>query len=284
MQSGEIQLLSKNSSGTVGNGQSINPTITPDGRYVVFSSSANNLVLGDNDGVSDVFRIDLHPLSGPPVIELVSRGTTPSISADGTRIAFVTDASLAANDVNGKNDVYVKDYDTGSITLISQNDAGSVSNNGATTPVISADGSVVSFVSGSSNLVDDDTNHSDLFAKNLDTNLITRVSSDNYGHEFSESVLSGSGTIQAMTTDGAVIAFQTQGLDADGFADIYATDVLSMQENVDRALDFNEISVDITPAVGDRDIVIDWGNGEISSVQDSVAGTRIGSGPSMEPG
>jgi Tol biopolymer transport system component len=46
------------SSGNESNGQSLNPSISADGRYVVFQSDANNLVANDTNESQDIFVRD----------------------------------------------------------------------------------------------------------------------------------------------------------------------------------------------------------------------------------
>lgn len=80
--------------------------------------------------------------------------TGPSISADGTKVAFASDArNFGVPDTNGTTDVFVRDTTTGSITLVSINRQGTNSGNGPSfSPRISADGTKVAFVSVATNL------------------------------------------------------------------------------------------------------------------------------------
>jgi Tol biopolymer transport system component len=80
--------------------------------------------------------------------------TGPSISADGTKVAFASDArNLGVPDTNGTTDVFVRDTTTGSITLVSINRQGTNSGNGPSfSPRISADGTKVAFLSSATNL------------------------------------------------------------------------------------------------------------------------------------
>jgi Tol biopolymer transport system component len=52
---GKVRRVSVDSAGTEGNDQSYTPKISADGRFIAFHSKANNLVVGDNNVVSDVF-------------------------------------------------------------------------------------------------------------------------------------------------------------------------------------------------------------------------------------
>jgi len=77
--------------GHSGDGDSVSPSISADGRYVAFVSSATNLVDGDTNGVSDAFVRDT--CAGAP------SGCTPSIqrvsvASDGTQ---ANDASQSAS-------------------------------------------------------------------------------------------------------------------------------------------------------------------------------------------
>ena len=95
-------------------------------------------------------------LSGVPAV--------PVISADGRFVAFNSAASdLVANDTNGTDDVFVRDLQLGTTTLVSINRFGTGSGNGPSGgpgggPVISADGRFVAFRSFASDLVPNDTN------------------------------------------------------------------------------------------------------------------------------
>jgi archaellum component FlaF (FlaF/FlaG flagellin family) len=111
---GQTTRVSVASDGTQGNGHSGSPSISADGRYVAFSSSASNLVPGDTNGRGDVFVHDR--LTGQTTrVSVASDGTQgngdswwPSISADGRYVAFASEASnLVPGDTNGTWDVFV---------------------------------------------------------------------------------------------------------------------------------------------------------------------------------
>lgn len=76
---GRIQRL------TAGNDSSFEPAVSRDGRWLAFTSYASDLVKGDDNGSSDVFLLDRQ--SGR--LERLGPGHSPSISADGSRLAFV---------------------------------------------------------------------------------------------------------------------------------------------------------------------------------------------------
>ncbi len=101
--------------------------VSDDGRYVVFSSVADNLVAGDLNGASDVFlrdleldstvRISVHKDTGGDV---TGSSENPAISADGRFVLFNSDAAdLVAGDSNGVFDVFLFDTQTGMMERIS---------------------------------------------------------------------------------------------------------------------------------------------------------------------
>jgi hypothetical protein len=145
---GLTTLASVAANGGDSNGQSVNPALSDDGRYVVFESLADNLVPGDNNLKTDVFRRDL--LTGTTeLVSVNSAGTgpgngfstSPSISADGRYVAFDSSASdLGAGDTNFASDVFVRDMQTGALVLASD---GSLQ--GSFTPKLSADGRYVAY-------------------------------------------------------------------------------------------------------------------------------------------
>ena len=156
--------VSVDSAGTQGNNVSNNPSISADGRYVAFRSSASNLVAGDANGLDDIFVHD-RDTSTTTLVSVDSAGTqadggsnNPSISADGRYIVFRSGATnLVAGDTNGLDDIFVYDRDTSATTLVSINSAAVPANDDSINPIISSDGRYVAFESGASNLVNGDT-------------------------------------------------------------------------------------------------------------------------------
>ena len=110
---------------------SVDPTLSADGRFVVFQSYASNLVAGDTNGVADVFVHDCvtgattRVSVGPHGRESNGYSGEPAISADGRVIAFRSDATnLVAGDTNGVADVFVHERVTGRTYKVSTCPAG----------------------------------------------------------------------------------------------------------------------------------------------------------------
>jgi hypothetical protein len=104
------------------------------------------------------------------------------LSPNGRFVAFLSIASdLVANDTNGVGDVFVRDLSTGTTTLVSVNQTGTNSGNGGSGllasglygSAMSADGSIIAFVSEASDLVARDTNGvKDAFVAKITSRII----------------------------------------------------------------------------------------------------------------
>lgn len=112
----QTRLVSVDSLGNKGNLQSGAPSISADGRWIAFHSSATNLVPGDTNRVDDVFLHDCEMFATSRVSRSSSGDQAdsfsygPSVSGDGSSIAFTSRAkNLAGGDSNGAWDVFVFD-------------------------------------------------------------------------------------------------------------------------------------------------------------------------------
>ena len=205
-----MERVSVSSDGAEANGGSLFPSISADGRYVVFYSWADNLVEGDANEVEDVFLHDRQ--SG--ITRLVSSTSdgvqgndfsgAPSISGDGRYVAFVSFATnLVDGDTNGFGDIFVHDRESGAIDLISISSDGTQGNGDSGAPSISGDGRFVAFVSYASNLVNGDTNGwGDVFVRDRESGSIDRISISSDGTQGDD--YSGWPSI---STDGHYVAF-----------------------------------------------------------------------------
>ena len=182
-QTGQTTRVSVASDGTQGNSASDKPSISSDGRYVAFKSTATNLVSGDTNGFIDVFVHD-RQTGQTTRVSLASDSTqgngdsySPSISADGRYVAFRSSASnLVSGDTNGTSDIFVHDRQGGGTTRVSVASDGTQGNGDSYSPSISADGRYVAFMSAASNLVSGDTCCSDIFVHDRQSGQTTRVS------------------------------------------------------------------------------------------------------------
>ena len=186
---GIMEIVSRADDGTQGNGSSFNPSISADGRYIVFESFASNLAPEDSNGKKDIFVYD----ESTGIMETISiagdgaqgngSSSNPSISADGRYIAFESFASnLVPGDFNGKCDIFVYDCHANTIEIVSLTSGGGLSNGNSSGADINADGEYVAFESYAANLVPFDTNgKNDIFVYSRDTNTIEMISVSDEG-------------------------------------------------------------------------------------------------------
>jgi Tol biopolymer transport system component/uncharacterized membrane protein len=251
---GALTRVSVDAQGTQGSADSGlgTPVLSADGRFVVFSALATNLVPGDSNGVADLFRYDRQTGSVLRVsvnsagVQADGASDTPAISADGRYIAF---RSAAANfvynstsgaydgDTNGLADVFWHDCQTGVTTRVSVNGAGAQATGGASGTLgiaLSADGGTVVFESAATNLVlnattgkyTGDTNAaSDLFRRDLGAGTTTRVSVSTAGAQSD-----GESRYPALSADGRYLAFGSAATnlvagDTNGCADVFLRDL-----------------------------------------------------------
>ena len=238
-QTGETTRVSVDTSGTEANGDSFAPAISADGRFVVFSSAASNLT-GDTNGVDDIFLRDRQENTTTRVSvgfdgrEENGGSYSPSISADGQRIAFLSDATnLVLDDTNGVRDVFVIDRQAATTRRASVNSAGDVQANvDSVTPVISGNGRFVAFTSFADNLVPDDLNESsDVFVRDLQANTTTRASTYQGGFEADfdnlRPAISADGRYVAFDSDAANLAWGDTNDAFDVFVKDRQTDILT---------------------------------------------------------
>ena len=147
-------LISQNLNGTGGgNGDSLPDGVSDDGRFVLFESSADNLIADDTNGLKDVFVRD----NQNGTTELVSVSTnggsadaesrSAAMTPDGCYVVFVSSATnLVSGDSNGVSDVFIRDMEAKTTALVSDGSAPwKYGGSGSESPIISADGRYVAF-------------------------------------------------------------------------------------------------------------------------------------------
>src|SRR5213592_2389253 len=133
------------------------------------------------------------------------RASAPAVSATGVVVAFDSAATnLVGGDTNGALDVFVRDRASGRTERVSVSSKGKQGDSGSAGPMVNGDGRFVSFSSGASNLVVDDTNgRSDIFVHDRLTGDTTRVSIRADGAQGDANSI---GTA-AISADGRFVAF-----------------------------------------------------------------------------
>ena len=241
LQANTVMLASRatGAAGEKGNGDAGYAAISADGRFVAFSSEATNLDPDDSDDIDDVYVRDLATNTTTLVSRAGSVGAKgdgpsyqPALSADGRVVAFSSQAAnLHSDDNDGNPSVFVRDLETGALTLASRATgvAGANADGGSLRPEISDDGRVVAFMSQSDNLDpgDDGRRDQDVFVRDLDANTTTLVSRADGAAGASANRYSAEPVLSA---DGRLVAFESEGSnldpdDTDSRYDVFVRDV-----------------------------------------------------------
>ena len=218
-------------------GNSSDPKLSADGRFVAFFSEATNLVAGDTNAARDVFVRDrkegvttrVSVSSGGVQANKSSESLSLSLSADGRFVAFDSLATnLVPGDTNNRNDVFVHDRQTGKTVRASVGPGGIQLNASSGRSALSANGRFVALSSSATNLVPGDTNGvNDLFVRDLVTATITRVNVGPGGAQADLPMTSAFGS--AISADGRSVVFSSEATtlvpaDTNGHLDVFVRD------------------------------------------------------------
>jgi Tol biopolymer transport system component len=235
----DVDLVSRASgvTGAKGNDDSYRPQLSSDGRFIVFISQASNLRSDDGDGTPDVYVRDLQTgttrlvsrASGAAGVKSNGNAYQVAISGDGRYVAFDSEAtSLDPDDADTGDDVYVRDLQTDTTTLVSRAAGGAKANADTDRPALSADGRLVAFTSSATNLdPDDGDNALDVYVRDLQTHAVTLVSraTGADGAKCNEHC-----EAPAISADGRFVAFESRAsnldpADGDGVFDVMVRDL-----------------------------------------------------------
>ncbi|MCP4356893.1 MAG: hypothetical protein GY796_02610, partial [Chloroflexi bacterium] len=232
--------VSQTASGIPANAASTHPAMSADGRLIVFTSSANNLVTGDSNNSADIFLYDrdadadgIFDEIGEVSVVLISFGVDglpadnfsmqPAISPDGRQVAFESWASnlIVGGTTPFRRHVYVRDWNVGMTYLVSQSSGGVEAGDSSYQPILSANGRFIAFESLADNLVGTDSNLGrDIFVRDRDVDedgifdeagevATLRVSVDSSGNQMD----GGQAYNSAISGDGEQIAFDSDASD-----------------------------------------------------------------------
>ncbi len=208
--------------GTEANSECFEPTISGDGSLIAFSSSADNLAPGvSGTATVNVYLRDMR--SG--AVTLISKnekdgkgggGSRPSISEDGSRIAFHNYFPLTKEDKNDLWDIYVWQSGMPKLKRISKTssgadkDQGEESSSRVVSPSISGNGRFVAFATTATNMVSGDTNKlQDVFVVEVDSGSVFRASVDESNTQGNGDSPVGQGEKIAISNDGSLVAFSS---------------------------------------------------------------------------
>lgn len=222
----------------LGNDRSFPSVTSADGSVVAFTSSASNLVPGDNNNASDIFVHDRTTGKTTRVsvssagVEANSNSSIPAISADGQRVAFASSATNLIDAVTlNPHHKYVHDISTGKTTLVSVNsseepaEAAMIDSAGVS---LSANGRYVAFSSSGRNLNRKDTNAlQDIYVRDLEKGITTRVTTGYAGPMGAPT--NGDSTWPSISHDGRYVAYTSRASnlirgDDNGAFDVFVTD------------------------------------------------------------
>jgi Tol biopolymer transport system component len=223
--------VSVDTQGNQANGPSARPSVSADGRFIAFESSASNLVPADSNRVSDIFLRDTCRKAAPGCIpstvriSLANDGSEPngasfgpSISGDGRYVVFTSLAdNLVGKDRNSRADIFLRDTCIGatgecrpSTALVSVDNAGVQANSSSDFAKISGSGRFVAFVSAADNLIVEDTNLSeDIFVHDTCAGVAEPCSPSTFRASVGTSDLQadGASTMATLSADGRYVAF-----------------------------------------------------------------------------
>jgi len=230
-----------------GNGDSTVPIISADGRFVLFASAANNLMLtGSNTPLPALFPDRLNVFlrdrtNGSTTLVSVNLAGTAGgdgdslpmgISANGDQVLFESSASnLVPDDTNNATDVFLRNVTNETTLLVSVSTNGGVANGACRGSMLTPDGRFVTFVSAANNLVPEDTNGiPDVFVRDLQTGA-TLLASVGAKTRPGGSLPISASEAPVISPDGRYVAFISSATNlvsaATNATDIYRRDLVS---------------------------------------------------------
>lgn len=214
-------------------GTTIGTSVSADGHYVVFTSSASNLVPNDTNNASDVFLRD-NQTGTTELISVSSTGVQGDqggygglVSADGRYVAFTSDSTnLVANDTNASTDVFLRDRTLKTTTRVSLRSGGTQADGSSYLSSMTPDAGLVVFDSFATDLIGTaDTNGvGDVYIRDRVGSTTKRLSIATDGTEGDLDSYGGS-----ISNDGRYVVFASDAstldpADSGSFADVYLRD------------------------------------------------------------
>ncbi len=218
--------------GTQGDADSLNPSVSDNGRWIAFDSAATNLVAGDTNARQDCFLHDRKTgvttrTSLDENGNQVSRNSvSPEISGNGRFMVIPSEAGLVGGDLGVAFDIYVRDLKSGALSWVSPNTDGAEGSGGCGSASISSSGRWVAFESSADDLVEGDTNgSSDIFVRDRKAATTTRVSLGPAGAE-----ADGNSIFPHISGNGKAVVFESFATtlvagDANGKWDAFVADL-----------------------------------------------------------
>ncbi|MBL8802508.1 MAG: PD40 domain-containing protein [Planctomycetes bacterium] len=213
-QNGSFQLVSRGLAGAAADSSASSASISDDGRFIAFQSTATNLVAGDTNGECDVFVRDMWGGLGTMLVSRVPLGALgndeswqPSISASGRYVAFTTRATnFVFGDTNGSSEVYLVDRSLNVLRHVSGAHGGGFSGFGHSfEPSVSGDGRFVAFTSSAPNLASVGSTFQSSYVRDMtrgETYYVSSASGPAVGGD-------GASLRPCLNADGSLVAFHS---------------------------------------------------------------------------
>jgi Tol biopolymer transport system component len=209
---GKTTRASLNAAGEEANGMSRAPSLSRDGRYLAFVSTADNLAATVTDGGWHVFVKDLKSgavacvdmgIDGKPADDV---SALPAISGEGACVAFVSLGTNLVAGGDGRQHVYLYDFRTKKLERISVTGDCTPGDDLSTMPAVSFDGRYVGFISKAGNLVPGGNGKPTVYLRDRKAGATVRISAGPDG------AASGTSGYFAMSPDARWFAFVSDGV------------------------------------------------------------------------
>lgn len=262
LQANTTSLVSVNRFGTgSGDGGGTQPVISGNGRFVFFQSSSTNLTVNGAPFSFNLFARDLQ--AGVTTMVSVTTSNTasagpsnlsyfPVASDDGRYVIFQSDAgNYVSNDSNNASDIFLRDLQTNTTTLISVSTSGVSGSNGAQASVMSADGRYVAFTGFGPDytLIADTNGVGDVYLRDVATGTTTLLSLNSAG---TGAANFGAGT-PVISADGRFVAFESSSADLVPNP-VTGSNVFAVAYN--GRVRFDAASINVTEATGSASVAI----------------------------
>jgi hypothetical protein len=215
LSTGQVMLVSADSTGAQGNNLSSFGAPSDDGRYVTFVSTSTNLVSPATTG-QQIFRKDL----STGQVMLVSADSTGAQgnnactfsypNPDGRYVVFTSASTNLVSPATSGTQVFRKDLANGQVALVSADSSGAQGNGESDSSMQSDDGRYVSFESIATNLVTPATTGVQVFRKDIVTGHVDLVSSNSAGAQGNDnSQVTQTTVLDTMSADGRYTSFDS---------------------------------------------------------------------------
>lgn len=220
----KIETVSIGEGGAEANAESFEPSVSGDGNLIAFTSTASNISLtGKGISNNNVFLRDMQNnttimISIDPIAQKGGGGSRPSISYDGNRIAFYSNAAtLVANDNNGIWDIFLWEKNNAVLKRVSltadgkERNQGNESANRIVAPAISGNGRYIAFTTTADNMIPGGESNifQDVFVYDINTGTTVIASNSSAGKPGNADSPIEQGEKIALSFDGNWVAFST---------------------------------------------------------------------------